>query len=80
MGVYHSRHALTDPLTPEQVRTLAVPLAPRHRRGYRTDDVDALLHRRIRERDEAFTENQRIKNALRTWQSARTVERQDQIR
>ncbi|MEV4770130.1 DivIVA domain-containing protein [Micromonospora humida] len=83
MGVYRSAHALAGPLTPEQVRALAMPLAPRCRRGYRIEDVDALLHRladelrrRIRERDEALAENRRIKNALRDWQSARTAQRQ----
>ncbi|SCF44404.1 DivIVA domain-containing protein [Micromonospora matsumotoense] len=83
MGAYRSAHALAGPLTPEQVHALAMPLTPRCRRGYRTEDVDALLHRlayelhrRIRERDEALAENRRIKNALRDWRSARTTQRQ----
>lgn len=48
----------------------------------RREDVDALLHRlayelseRARERDEARVENQRIKNALRNWQSAEAARR-----
>lgn len=55
---------------------------PTARRGYRVEDVDALLHRlayelreRVRERDEARAENRRIKDALRRWQSAEAARR-----
>lgn len=75
MTVYRSRHALRGPLTPDRIAALRLPTA---RRGYRTEDVDALLHRlafelhrRIRERDEAYAETQRVKDALRAWQADR---------
>ncbi|MDZ5447606.1 DivIVA domain-containing protein [Micromonospora sp. 4G57] len=76
MTVYRSRHALRGPLTPDRIAALALPLTRRGRRGYQVEEVDALLHRlafelqrRIRERDEMRAENQRIKGALRAWQS-----------
>jgi DivIVA domain-containing protein len=79
MTVYRSRHALRGPLTPDRIAALRLPT---NRRGYRTEDVDALLHRlayelseRARERDEARAENRRIKDALRRWQSAETARR-----
>ncbi|MEU5943749.1 DivIVA domain-containing protein [Micromonospora sp. NPDC047548] len=81
MAVYRSRNALAGPLTPDRLATVALPRTPLGRRGYRAGDVDALLHRlayelhhRIRERDQALAENQRIKNGLRAWQSARLAE------
>lgn len=77
--VYRSRHALRGPLTPDRIAALRLPTT---RRGYRTEDVDALLDRlvyelseRARERDEARTECRRIKDALRSWQSAEAVRR-----
>ncbi|SCG43469.1 hypothetical protein [Micromonospora halophytica] len=83
MAVYRSRNALAGPLGPDGLTTVTLPRTPLGRRGYRPADVDALLHRlthelreRTRERDRAYAENQRIKNALRTWQSARTAARQ----
>ncbi|MGB2567652.1 DivIVA domain-containing protein [Micromonospora citrea] len=83
MAVYRSRHALAGPLTPDRLTAVTLPRTPLGRRGYRPADVDALLHRlahelreRTRERDRAYAENQRIKDALRTWQSARTAVRQ----
>ncbi|MCW3815845.1 DivIVA domain-containing protein [Micromonospora sp. DR5-3] len=79
MTVYRSRHALRGPFTPDRIATLRLPTA---RRGYRVDEVDALLHRlayelhrRTGERDEARAENQRIKDALRRWQSAEAARR-----
>ncbi|SCL59816.1 DivIVA domain-containing protein [Micromonospora chersina] len=76
MTVYRSRHALAGPLTPNRIAALRIPTA---RRGYRPEDVDALLHRlafelqrRTQERDEARHEGQRIRGALRSWQSARS--------
>ncbi|MFR9780284.1 DivIVA domain-containing protein [Micromonospora sp. MS34] len=79
MTVYRSRHALRGPLTPDRIAALRLPTG---RRGYRVDDVDALLHRlayelreRARERDEARAENRRIKDALRRWQSAEAARR-----
>jgi DivIVA domain-containing protein len=76
MSVYRSRHALRGPLTPDRIAALPLPLTRRRRRGYHVDEVDALLHRlafelqrRTRERDEMRAENQRIKGALRAWQS-----------
>ncbi|MFG3685464.1 hypothetical protein [Micromonospora sp. NPDC047740] len=82
MTVYRSRHALRGPLTPERIVAVPIPLTRRGRRGYRVDEVDALLHRlayelrvRSRERDEARAENRRIKDALRRWQSAEASRR-----
>ncbi|MET8909183.1 hypothetical protein [Micromonospora sp. NPDC004551] len=76
MSVYRSRHALRGPLTQDRIAALALPLTRRWWRGYQVDEVDALLHRlafelqrRTRERDEMRAENQRIKGALRAWQS-----------
>ncbi|WP_231921247.1 DivIVA domain-containing protein [Micromonospora auratinigra] len=73
MTVYRSRHALRGPLTPDRITELRLPTA---RRGYRTEDVDALLHRlayelhrRTAERDEARAEAHRVRTALRSWQS-----------
>ncbi|MEV0805327.1 hypothetical protein [Micromonospora sp. NPDC050200] len=81
MAVYRSRNALAGPLTPDSLATVTLPRTPPGRRGYRPGDVDALVHRlayelhdRIRERDQALAENQRIKNALRAWQSARVAD------
>lgn len=79
MSVYRSRHALRGPLTPDRIAALRLPMA---RRGYRTEDVDALLHRlayelseRARERDEARAESRWIKDGLRRWQSAEAARR-----
>ncbi|MFI2649681.1 DivIVA domain-containing protein [Micromonospora fulviviridis] len=76
MTVYRSRHVLRGPLTPDRIAAVSLPLTRRGRRGYRVDEVDALLHRlafelqrRTRERDETRAENQRIKGALRAWQA-----------
>ncbi|KAB1915199.1 hypothetical protein F8274_04590 [Micromonospora sp. AMSO31t] len=74
--VYRSRHALRGPLTPDRIAAAPLPLTRRGRRGYQVDEVDALLHRLAfelqrctRERDDVRAENQRIKGALRAWQS-----------
>ncbi|SCL69081.1 DivIVA domain-containing protein [Micromonospora citrea] len=76
MAVYRSRNALAGPLTSSGVRELALPRTRLGRRGYRPEDVDALLHRlahevgeRSRRLDLLEQENQRLKQALRTWQS-----------
>ncbi|WBC16710.1 hypothetical protein O7600_07680 [Micromonospora sp. WMMA1998] len=57
---------------------MQLPLAPWYQRGYRRDEVDALLRRfayelrqRERELEAAWAESQRIKRALRLWQSER---------
>ncbi|MGB2567639.1 DivIVA domain-containing protein [Micromonospora citrea] len=78
MGTYRSRNVLTEQLTPEQIAAVRLPPAAWYERGYRREEVDALLHRlayelraRGRELEEARAENQRIKRALRTWQSER---------
>ncbi|TDC81825.1 DivIVA domain-containing protein [Micromonospora sp. KC606] len=78
MGMYRSRNALTEQLTPERIASVRLPLAAWYQRGYRREEVDALLHRlayelRARDRglEEARAENQRIKRALRNWQSER---------
>ncbi|SCF41391.1 hypothetical protein GA0074696_5529 [Micromonospora purpureochromogenes] len=74
MTVHRSRQALRGPFTPDRITTVPLPLTRRGRRGYR--DVDALLHRlafelgkRSRQLEDVRAENQRIKRALRTWQS-----------
>ena len=76
MGVYHSRNALAGPLTADLLSAVELPRTALGRRGYRTDDVDALLHRlvyelgaRTRLLDAARDENDRIKRALRAWQA-----------
>ncbi|MFF0655464.1 hypothetical protein [Micromonospora tulbaghiae] len=76
MGVYRSRNALAGPLTADWLSAVELPRTPLGRRGYRTDDVDALLHRlvyelgeRTRLLDDALGENDRIKRALRAWQA-----------
>ncbi|MCI4064509.1 DivIVA domain-containing protein [Micromonospora sp. R77] len=73
MTVYRSRNALTGPLTPDRITELQLPVA---RRGYRVEDVDALLHRltfelaeRTRQLVDQRAENRRINRALRSWQS-----------
>ncbi|QLQ39501.1 DivIVA domain-containing protein [Micromonospora robiginosa] len=78
MAVYRSSHALVGPLTPGRVEAVELPLTSRLRRGYRTEDVDALLHRlayelaeRSRRLGMVSAENRRIKTALRNWQSER---------
>lgn len=82
MTVYRSRNALRGPLTPDRITALPLPLTRLGRRGYRVDEVDALLHRlayELRERTNQLTEvraeNWRIKNALRSWQSAEAARR-----
>ncbi|MFG1953064.1 hypothetical protein [Micromonospora sp. NPDC048830] len=86
MTVYRSRNSLRGPLTPDRITALLLPLTRVGRRGYRTGDVDALLHRlahelraRTRERDRALAENQRIRNALRSWQSDQARARHDAL-
>ncbi|MEV6515473.1 hypothetical protein AB0M37_06750 [Micromonospora chalcea] len=76
MAVYRSRNALAGPLTPGRIEAIELPLSPRLRRGYRVEDVDAVLHRfayelaeRSRQLRLADAENRRIKTALRNWQS-----------
>ncbi|MFD4204737.1 DivIVA domain-containing protein [Micromonospora tulbaghiae] len=76
MGVYRSRHALVGPLTADRLSAVELPRTSLGRRGYRTDDVDALLHRlvyelgeRTRLLDDTRGENDRIKRALRAWQA-----------
>ncbi|MFD6263850.1 DivIVA domain-containing protein [Micromonospora chalcea] len=76
MGVYHSRNALAGPLTADRLSAVELPRTALGRRGYRTDDVDALLHRLVHELgertrllDDARDENDRIKRALRAWQA-----------
>ncbi|MFI5835018.1 DivIVA domain-containing protein [Micromonospora sp. NPDC051300] len=78
MAVYRSAHALVGPLTPGRVEAVELPLTSRLRRGYRTEDVDAVLHRlayELAERSRLLgmvsAENRRIKTALRNWQSER---------
>jgi hypothetical protein len=73
MTVYRSRNALPGPLTPDRIAELRPPIT---RRGYRTDDVDALLHRltfelaeRTRQLADQRAETRRITRALRAWQS-----------
>lgn len=75
MGVYRSRNAFAGPLTAGRLRELPLPRTPLGRRGYRSDDVDALLHRlayeigeRSRQLDLVREENRRLKQALHTWQ------------
>ncbi|PZG21455.1 hypothetical protein C1I95_07265 [Micromonospora craterilacus] len=84
MTVYRSRNALTGPLTPDQLAEVDLPWTRYGRRGYQTAEVDALLHRLVfeladRERRvaECRAENQRIKKALRTWQSDQANARAD---
>ncbi|MFG1677068.1 hypothetical protein [Micromonospora sp. NPDC049282] len=57
-------------------QAVELPLTSRLRRGYRIEDVDAVLHRfayelaeRSRQLRLATPENRRIKTALRRWQS-----------
>ncbi|WFF06321.1 DivIVA domain-containing protein [Micromonospora sp. WMMD1076] len=76
MGVYRSRNALAGPLTADRLSAVELPRTSLGRRGYRTDDVDALLHRlvyelgeRTRLLDDTRGENDRIKRALRAWQA-----------
>ncbi|MFC4145759.1 DivIVA domain-containing protein [Micromonospora mangrovi] len=73
MTVHRSRHALAGPLTPDRIAALRLPVA---RRGYRVEDVDALLHRltfelaeRTRQLVDQRAETRRISGALRRWQS-----------
>ncbi|MGK5673103.1 DivIVA domain-containing protein [Micromonospora sp. URMC 106] len=84
MAVYRSRHALPDPLTPDRVLGVTLPRTSLCRRGYRVDEVDALLHRlahelrdRTRQLDLTRAENHRIKEALRAWQTQRAGERRE---
>ncbi|MEU4781990.1 hypothetical protein [Micromonospora sp. NPDC023633] len=76
MAVYRSRNALVGPLTSGGICAPALPRTRLGRRGYRPEDVDALLHRlayelgqRTRRRDLAEQENDRLKQALHTWQA-----------
>ncbi|MFU8851510.1 hypothetical protein ACNAW0_11085 [Micromonospora sp. SL1-18] len=82
MTVYRSRNALRGPLTPDRITAMPLPLSGRGRRGYQIDEVDALLHRlafelgeRSRQLGEVRAENRRIKDALRSWQSAEAARR-----
>ncbi|SBT54923.1 DivIVA domain-containing protein [Micromonospora narathiwatensis] len=79
MTVYRSRNALRGPFTPDRIAALSLPVT---RRGYRIDEVDALLHRlafelgeRTRQLTEVCAENRQIKDALRSWQSAEAARR-----
>ncbi|MDM4781185.1 MULTISPECIES: DivIVA domain-containing protein [unclassified Micromonospora] len=74
MGTYRSGSPFAGRLTPEDITQVRLPPAP----WYRRDEVDALLHRlayelgeRARELEIAWAESQRIKRALRLWQSER---------
>ncbi|GAA4565659.1 DivIVA domain-containing protein [Micromonospora sp. 4G57] len=76
MATYRSRNALAGPLTPDRLTAVDLPRTSLGRRGYRPDEVDALLHRlayelneRTRQLDHALAENDRIKRALRSWQA-----------
>ncbi|MEU5907756.1 DivIVA domain-containing protein [Micromonospora sp. NPDC047467] len=80
MTVYRSLGALAGPLTPSCLRDVTLPLTWYGQRGYRPDDVHALLDRlafelgeRSRQLDQAHAENERIKNALRAWQTERAA-------
>jgi DivIVA domain-containing protein len=82
MTVYRSRHALAGPFTADRIADLRLPMA---RRGYRVEDVDALLHRityelgeRSRRLDLVREENRRLKQALRSWQADCAATRQRQ--
>ena len=84
MTVYRSRNALTGPLTPDRLVEVDLPRTRYGRRGYQTAEVDALLDRLVyeladRERRvaEYRAENQRIKRALRAWQSDQSTARAD---
>ncbi|MFU8849921.1 hypothetical protein ACNAW0_02865 [Micromonospora sp. SL1-18] len=83
MAVYRSRNAFAGPLTAGRIRELALPRTPLGRRGYRPEDIDALLHRlayevgeRTRRLDLVQEENHRLKQALRTWQAECAATRQ----
>lgn len=76
MAVYRSRNALSGPFTPVRLTGVELPRTPLGRRGYRPEDVHALLHRlayemgeRTRRLDLVWEENRRLKQALRTWQA-----------
>ncbi len=80
MATYRSRSRGTGRLNPEQIRTaaLAFEWTTFGRRGYRPDDVHALLDRLAaevitwtRQVDILQAENDRLKHALRTWPRTR---------
>ncbi|MET7877807.1 DivIVA domain-containing protein [Micromonospora profundi] len=80
MTVYRSRRPLSGPLTPSCLRDVTLPLTRYGRRGYRPDDVHALLDRLAyelgelsRQLHQVHAENERIKNALRAWQTTRAA-------
>ncbi|WCN82525.1 DivIVA domain-containing protein [Micromonospora sp. LH3U1] len=80
MTVYRSRNALAGPFTPSSVHDVALPRTRLGQRGYQPDDVHALLDRlafelgeRSRQLHQAHAENDRIKNALRAWQTDRVA-------
>lgn len=82
MGTYRSRNSVTCPLTPDEIRALVIARTRVGRRGYRPDQVDGILARvaeetaqRCRQLDQLYAENERIKNALRTWQSRQAMAR-----
>ncbi|HWI79111.1 MAG TPA: hypothetical protein VNS31_07930, partial [Ramlibacter sp.] len=59
MTVYRSCNVLRGPLPPDWIIAMPLPLTRRGRRGYRVDDVDALLHRlahELRERTSQLAE------------------------
>ncbi len=74
MGTYRSSHAIAAPLTPERIRAAVFDLTRYGRRGYRPDQVHALLDRiaaQLADADRQLVmlreENARLKHALRTW-------------
>lgn len=83
MGVYRSRNAFSGPLTADRLAGVELPRTPLGRRGYRPEDVHALLHRlayevgeRNRRLDLVQDENRRLKQARRTWQAECAAKRQ----
>ena len=78
MGIYRSGNSVdvTRPLSPDEIRALVIGRTRIGQRGYLPDQVDAILARladetayRCRQLDQLCAENERIKEALRTWQS-----------
>ena len=74
MGTYQSRN--TRPLSQDAIRNWRLPYTRLGRRGYQPAHVDALLTRlaaetadRCHQIRELQAENDRIKSALRTWQT-----------
>ncbi|MGW0433726.1 DivIVA domain-containing protein [Micromonospora sp. NPDC003197] len=74
MGTYRSRNG--GPLGPDGIRRVRLSYTGLGRRGYQPAQVDALLARLAAETADRChqirllqAENDRIKNALRTWQT-----------